>query len=124
MRRGGVLLETMLAMALFTAAAGFTFITLRDSSGSIERIQHKNKALGVASNQLSKIESGELSIAEAGDIEGEETSDFRVEIEISPSSFEELSLVTVMVFDARNETNNEEYLLAELSALLPREVSP
>ena len=124
MRRGGVLLETMLAMALFTAAAGFTFITLRDSSSSVERIQQRNRALGVASNQLAKIESGEVSIDEAGDIEGEENNDFRVEIEISPSSFEELSLVTVMVFDASNETNNEEYLLAELSALLSREVDP
>ena len=124
MRRGGVLLETMLAMALFTAAAGFTFITLRDSSSSVERVQQRNRALGVASNQLAKIESGEVSIDEAGDIEGEENTDFRVEIEISPSSFEELSLVTVMVFAASKETNNEEYHLAELSALLSREVDP
>ena len=124
MRRGGILLETMLAMALFTTAAGFTFITLRDSSSSVERIQQRNRALSVASNQLAKIESGEASITEAGDIEDLDTDDFRVEIEISPSSFEELSLVTVMVFNANTATSSEENLLAELSALLPREVNP
>lgn len=124
MRRGGILLETMLAMALFTTAAGFTFITLRDSSSSVERVQQRNRALSVASNQLAKIESGEASITEAGDIEDLDTDDFRVEIEISPSSFEELSLVTVMVFNANTATSSEENLLAELSALLPREVNP
>lgn len=124
MRRGGILLETMLAMALFTTAAGFTFITLRDSSSSVERVQQRNRALSVASNQLAKIESGEASINEAGDIEDLDTDDFRVEIEISPSSFEELSLVTVMVFNANTATSSEENLLAELSALLPREVNP
>ncbi len=124
MRRGGVLLETMLAMALFTAAAGFTFMALRDGSDSVSRVHRKTRALDIASSHLAGIESGEINVDQAGENQENEEGIFRIEVEISPSSFADLTLVKVAVYEIGTSGSNEEYPLAELATLLPREVTP
>ena len=58
MRRGALLLETLLALAIFTTAAGFTIMAIRDGSASAERATLKSRAVDMAASHLASIEAG------------------------------------------------------------------
>ena len=127
MRRGGLLLETLIALAIFTAAAGYTLLIIRDGSDAIDRAARRVAAVDLASARMAEIEAGIVSLAEAGDagMDGLERLDgLQVEVATAPSAFEGLTLVEVLVYDtlAEEEQRNAEFPLARLSALLPGEV--
>ena len=121
------MLETLIALAIFTAAAGYTLLIIRDGSDAIDRAARRVAAIDLASARLAEIEAGIVPLAEAGDagMEGLERPDgLQVEIATAPSAYEGLTLVEVLVYDTRAEEaqRNAEFPLARLSALLPREV--
>ena len=58
MRRGALLLETLLALALFVGAAGYTLVVLRDAIASTDRLERRAEALDLAGSRLAAIEAG------------------------------------------------------------------
>ena len=128
MRRGGLLLETLIALAVFTAAAGYTLLAIRDGTVAVDRAARKVVAIELAASRLAEIEAGITSIGDGEDagMEGLERSDgLEIEIATAPSAYEGLTLVEVLVYDTLSEDQQSDLdlPLARLSTLLPREVT-
>ena len=123
MRRGALLLETLLALALFVAAGGYTLLVMRDGISSTLRSQRQVAAIDLAASRLAAIEAGLVSMSSQEDL-GEELSEdnlMRVEVTLSSSAWEGLTLVEVRVLDASDETTDEPIVLAQVASLVPRE---
>jgi hypothetical protein len=125
MRRGALLLETMLAMALFVATAGYTLLVMRDSFVSAQRAQRRAVAMDLAGSRLAAIEAGILPMdsQEGASPEVSEDALMQVEVTVSQSSLEGLAFVEVRVLDMSENSSGDLTILARLGSLLP-EVSP
>ena len=123
MRRGALLLETLLALALFVGAAGYTLVVLRDAIASTDRLERRAEALDLAGSRLAAIEAGIVSINAQEDIAEEvlEETQMQVEVSVSRSAINGLSRVEVRVLDLREEMAGEPTILARLATLLPEE---
>ena len=123
MRRGALLLETLLALALFVGAAGYTLVVLRDAIASTDRLERRAEALDLAGSRLAAIEAGIVSINAQEDIAEEvlEETQMQVEVSVSRSAINGLSRVEVRVLDLREEMTGEPTILARLATLLPEE---
>lgn len=110
MRRGAILLEMMLALALFVGAAGYTMMALQDGMASSDLVARHVRALDQASSTMAALEAGIDSV----DPETEGEAEFQVEVERSPSQHAGLTRVEVRVLDPESEQE-----LASLVCLLP-----
>ena len=121
MRRGALLLETLLAMALFVAAAGYTLVVLRDAIASADRLERRSEALALAGSRLAAIEAGIISMTSEEGLEEEVAREtgMQVEVSVSRSTIEGLSLVEVRVLDLSGDDTGEPPTLARLASLLP-----
>ena len=123
MRRGALLLETLLALAIFTTAAGFTIMAIRDGSASAERATLKSRAVDMAASQLASIEAGIIPLV-SGPVEdsefGEEEPELWMDVATSPAAFPGLTQVEILVFfDDGNQMADDASPLARVVSLLP-----
>ena len=127
-RRGGLLLETLIAIAIFVGVATFALGAVRDGILAAERAKLRIAAVDLASSRIAAVEAGLISPYGSDDdsgIEAEEfdelPSPFRIEMEAEPSGFAGLVRVVVSVFeiDAISSSALDERQLARLVALVP-----
>ena len=128
-RRGGLLLETLIAIAIFVGVATFALGAVRDGILAAERAKLRIAAVDLASSRIAAVEAGLISpygSDDDPDIEAEEfdelPSPFRIEMEAEPSGFAGLVRVVVSVFeiDATSSSSaRDERQLARLVALVP-----
>lgn len=142
-RRAGILLEVMLSLAIFVAAALTITTTLTQAVGGVEQARHLTRAADIARSAMAELEAGLKSpLTVAGPVpvwtdepgasdeeslvphatvgggpqssRGEDTS-WEIEIETERSSFTGLTLVTLRVLDA--EGRGRPYTLRQLVRL-------
>jgi hypothetical protein len=83
-RRGGVLLELLLAIALFAAAASFTLSSLRAALDSVARAERRARAYDAAASRLAELDAGLIAVGDLGD-DLEVDADLLVSVEVEPS---------------------------------------
>jgi type II secretory pathway component PulJ len=118
-RRGGVLLEILLAIALFAGAAIFTLGALRNALAGTQRASVRMRAVDLAASRMAGLEQG---------IEREEDGEpdpdgLRVVVETDPSGFPGLVLATVRV-RAPAETGDGDREVFALRQLVRSDRSP
>ena len=127
-RRGGLLLETLIAIAIFVGLATFSLGAVRDGILAAERARLRIVAADLASSRIAEIEAGLVSpygSDDAVEIEAEEfeesPSPFRIEMEAEPSGFAGLVRVVVSVFavDESSSASLDDRRLARLVSLVP-----
>lgn len=103
-RAGGILLETMLALAVFVAAGSLVLGVMTDCTRAIARAERLASAVDCARSLLAEFEAG---LRPMGDLAGGELEEvpppwegFRVEARTRRSDFEGLVLAEIAVFDA------------------------
>jgi type II secretory pathway component PulJ len=97
-RRGSILLETLLAIVLFVAAAIFTLASLRSALDATQRSALKNRAADAARSAIASLEAGLLTDSELARGRSEQRDDgLVVDVRTSRGSMPELTLVEVIV---------------------------
>lgn len=94
-RRGSVLLEILLSIALFAGAAVFTLMALRNALAGTQRASVRMRAVDLAASRMAELERG--LEAEADDEVGADPDGLRISVETEPSAFPGLVLATVRV---------------------------
>jgi hypothetical protein len=102
--RGGVLLELLLAIALFVMAASFTLSSLRSALDSMRRADLRARAYDAAASRLAELDAGLLAVGDLGD-ELPVGGDLGVTVEIEPSPGSALMRARAVV---RTRTEGEE----------------
>lgn len=64
MRRGGVLLEVLLSIALFVGAGAFALHAMRTTFDNIDRARRDQFAVDLARSKMAELEAGLISIAD------------------------------------------------------------
>ena len=83
-RSGGVMLELLLAIALFVMAASFTLSSLRSALDSMRRAELRARAYDAAASRLAELDAGLIAVSDLGEalaVDG----DLAVTVEIEPS---------------------------------------
>jgi type II secretory pathway pseudopilin PulG len=62
--KGGILLEILLAIALFAGAAAFVLGSLRSSFASLERARQLQQAVDLARSRMAELEAGLINLSE------------------------------------------------------------
>lgn len=128
--RGGLLLETLLSLALLIMIGLFALSIARDSVDAAERAARRVAAVEMAANRIAEIEAGLVALDAIGDLADGAAGDpdsefdasvdprwrFAVTVETSPSEIEGLSRVEVSVRD--EDDQGEGPVLATLVALV------
>lgn len=128
-RRGGLLLETLVAVAIFVGVATFSLAAVRDGIAAAERARLRLVAVGLATSRIAEVEAGLVSpwkVGEADGLDDESTFDaedspLRLEMEAAPSNFDGLVRVVVSVYEEASGSSaaNPPRRLARLVALVP-----
>src|SRR5512145_1515697 len=124
-RRGGILFEVMLAVALFGGAAAFTLGAVRSVLTTLDRTRRQQEAVDLARTKLAELEAGFISLAElsADSIEG-----WALESKSNRSEFANLTLVELTVREQAPHGQAPEqavsFTLRQLVALRPDEADP
>ena len=130
-RRGGLLLETLVALAILVMVGLFALAAARDGLSAAERSARRAAAVELAASRLAEIEAGLVSLDEVGDLSASSLEEdefgfeddpprwpFTIEVESSPSAFEGLSRVEVVVVLDDPEVNADPIELARLVTLV------
>ncbi len=130
-RRGGLLLETLIALAILVMVGLFALAAARDGLSASERSARRAAAVELAASRLAEIEAGIVSLDEVGDLSALSLDEdefgfedepprwpFTLEVESSPSAFEGLSRVEVVVLLDDPETDVDPIELARLVTLV------
>ena len=130
-RRGGLLLETLIALAILVMVGLFALAGARDGLSAAERSARRAAAVELAASRLAEIEAGLVSLDDVGDLsvvslEEDESGfeddpprwPFAIEVESSPSAFEGLSRVEVVVLLDDPEADVDPIELARLVTLV------
>ena len=117
-RRGGVLFEVVLSIALFAGAAAFALGAVRSAFDKLDQTRRKQQAIDLARSKLAELEAGLITLADLRDgaaqqgllpagsngLEDERQPEtgpqwsFHVEVHRAP--FAELSLIELTVTEA------------------------
>ncbi len=109
-RRGALLLELLLSVAIFTMCALVILSVATDVLRSVEGARRRQEAVDVARTALASLEAGLATVQNVDDFvdeqRGEEALDdepqrWQIDIETEPSQFPGLTVVTVIVRDLR-----------------------
>lgn len=100
-RAGGILLELLLAIAIFAAAATFTLGAMRDALDGVRRAELRARAIDLAATRLAEIDAGLLSI---GDLGGSELGEGGGAFAAGAAGADLLSVSLSVVRDAGNAT--------------------
>ncbi|MCH2154058.1 MAG: hypothetical protein MK089_12025 [Phycisphaerales bacterium] len=127
MRRGGLLLEVLVSIAIFVAAAAFCVRATSDSLKAMERSDLQLVAADLARSAMTQLEAGILSLADLRDgrIYGEELDDQRlittgrwqVEADTRPSLRPRLTVITLTVTQDVDTDSPVQFVLRELIEL-------
>jgi type II secretory pathway component PulJ len=118
-RRGSVLLEILLAIAIFAGAAVFTLMALRNALAGTQRASLRMRAVDLAASRMAELELG-LEV----DAEAEPDPDgLQVTVETEVAAFPGLSLATVRV-SAPADAGGEGREIFALRQLVRSERSP
>lgn len=100
-RRGGILLELLLAIALFAAAASFTMSALRNATDGVRRADLRARAADLAESRLAEVDAGLVSAGELGDAQASERdAELEVSVEVAEGAASTLARVRATVRDA------------------------
>jgi len=134
-RRGGVLFEVMLAVALFVGAAALTLASVRSVTRTLERTRLQQEAVDLARSRMAELEAGLTTLGGLrgdADIDDPNSTDshaaaeeprWRIEVSTARSEFGNLTLVELTVIEnmpAELEAAGESpmrYTLRQLVAL-------
>ncbi len=96
--RGSILLETLLSIVLFAAAAVFTLAALSNGLSSTDRTRTRTRAADAARSVIAQLEAGIVTDTEISkDRNARRDDGLLVEASTSVSSFPGLTLVEVVV---------------------------
>lgn len=125
--RGAILLECLLALAIFVAAGVSVMALVDQATGSLERVRDVQRAADLARSTMSRLEAGIAtpetmsgpvrSIAFDSDAEEQETG-WELEVETEPSDFQGLSRVTVRAIKRPFEGADRELASFTLTQLM------
>jgi hypothetical protein len=109
-RRGGLLLEVVISLAMLVMVGLFALGGARDGLAAAERAARRAAAVDLAASRLAEIEAGIVSLDAIGDLQDADLEGglagfedqpppwrFAVEVETAPSSFDGLVRVEVVV---------------------------
>ena len=129
LRRGGLLLETLIGLAIFVGVATFSLAAVRDGIAAAERARLRLVAVGLATSRIAEIEAGIVSPLAVGESDAldedagfdAEPSPLRLEMEAGPAEFVGLVRVVVSVYEQEVDpsVSAEPRRLARLVALVP-----
>lgn len=111
-RGGGVLLELLLAIALFAAAASFTLSSLRAALDSVARAERRARAYDAAASRLAELDAGLVAVGDLGD-DLEVDADLLVSVEVEPSPGSDLVRARAVVRD-RSLSADEPSVITEV----------
>lgn len=111
MRRGAILFEVLLSIALFVGAGAYCLACTRTVLDSLDRAQREAAALDLARSKLAELHAGLVSITQleaewSGEVGSYQPSaqeqlevdlPWTIEVQSAPSEFGDLSLVTLTV---------------------------
>ncbi|MEY4117287.1 MAG: hypothetical protein RLZZ116_615 [Planctomycetota bacterium] len=97
-RRGGILLELLLAIALFAAAASFTTSAMRSAVDGIRRAELRARAFDLASTRLAELDAGLVAASDLGE-ERPRADGLAVRLEILPGGGDGLARARATVRD-------------------------
>ena len=127
MRRGGLLLEVLVSIAIFVAAAAFCVRATSDSIKAMDRTDLQLVAADLARSAMTQLEAGLLSLADLreGRVYGEELDDQRlittgrwqVEADTRPSLRPRLTVITLTVTQDDGSDSPVQFVLRELVEL-------
>jgi len=148
-RRGGILLEVVLAIALFAGAAAFALASVRSVFNTLEQARLLQEAIDLARSKMGELEAGLITLADVrgnepqqiGSIElkGEDrdaSNRWQIDVATERTEFTGLSLVELTVTQSEPAEHPTRFTLRQLMALRdadapeyeaelePREVSP
>ena len=129
-RRGGILLEVVLAIALFAGAAAFALASVRSVFNTLEQARLLQEAIDLARSKMSELEAGLITLADlrgndpqqigSFDLRGDWQDDefpWQIDVATQRSEFTGLSLVELTVI--RNDPHEQptRYTLRQLISL-------
>ena len=97
-RGGGILLELLLAIALFAAAASFTTSAMRSALDGIRRTELRARAFDLAATRLAELDAGLVAASDLGE-DRPRADGLSVRVEILPGAGEGLSRARATVRD-------------------------
>jgi hypothetical protein len=138
-RRGGILFEIVLAVALFAGAAAYTLASVRSVFSTLDQTRRRQGAVDLARSKLAELEAGLINIADLRSGLGATTIDLAEQqqnlrkagqpswtfaLKTSRTEFTGLSLVELTVREdaSGDESGTVSYTLRQLMPL--REIDP
>lgn len=125
-RRGALLLELLISLAIFSATAMLVLVALRDLQRSMERAATRQAALDEARSVLARLEAGAMNINDLrGEVgEDEDSSRFRIRAKTAPTEYRNLTLVELEVRTGEGAMERVECRLRQLVELRPEREQP
>jgi len=100
-RRGGVLLELLISIAIFATVAGFALSAMRSALDGVRRAELRARAEDLAASRLAELDAALVSAGELGDPDAAEKGPpdlgIRVEFVASPTGSSGISLARATV---------------------------
>jgi hypothetical protein len=119
-RRGALLLELLISIAVFAAAAMFTLAAMRHMISSLDRAATRQAALDEARSIMSRLEAGDMNVSDLRGSEVEDSSGvagrFRLRAKTSPTEFRDLTLVDLEILTGEGD---DEHVACRLRQLVP-----
>lgn len=110
-RGGGILLELLLAIALFATAASFTLSAMRSALDGIRRAELRARAFDLAASRLAELDAGLVATGDLGD-ESDEIDGLVVSIEVIPSPTSSLARARATVREVGEGADAEPTIVA------------
>jgi hypothetical protein len=137
-RRGGILLEVMLSMAIFVAAAAFVLSATRNVFNGLERSNREQQAVDLARSKMAELDAGLISIMDLrgsdirrvgsidryGDDDGAAASRLRwiVDVSTQRTAYRNLTLVELTVREDRDGADVASNTLRQIVRLREQDV--
>ena len=111
-RPGAVLLEVMLALALFVGAGAFCLAAVKSVFGALDRAERRSFAADLARSKLAELEAGMVAMQDlrgewsgsvgslARDDAFDEPAQWTIDVETDRTQYTGLTLITLTVSDA------------------------
>ena len=109
-RRGGILLELLLAIALFAAAASFTTSAMRSAVDGIRRTELRAHAFDLAATRLAELDAGLVAASDLGE-DRARADGLSVRVEILPGAGEGLARARATVRDVGDAAEGAEPII-------------
>ncbi len=103
-RRGGILLEMLLSLALLAGAAAFVLSALRNSTETLTRAAQRLEAMDEATSIIAQLESGLINVNDLreGSSLTRSNAHWIPRITTGPTPYQGLTLVEIEVRDREN----------------------